>query len=115
MPIGEGIKSLSAPVSLPFFQLRKNYICDIICKITNDDIKWNQKTNLFTFENKIFDINLKQFVEPLPDFFINISCGWKYDDDDDYDNDLVNELDKFIDTIHPNTEIKNLYLSILST
>jgi len=94
-------------------KLRKNYISDIICKITNDDIKWNQKTNLFTFENKIFDINLGQFIEPSHEFYINISCGWKYDDA--YDNIFVNELDKFIDTIHPNKEIKNLYLSVLST
>lgn len=94
-------------------RLRKNYICDIICKITNNDIKWNQKTNLFAFENKIYDINLKQFVEPLPEFFINISCGWKYDDN--YDINLINELDKFIDTIHPNKEIKVLYLTVLST
>jgi len=94
-------------------KLRKNYISDIICKITNNDIKWNLKTNLFTFENKIFDIDLKQFVEPIPEFFINISCGWNYDDT--YDENLVIELDKFIDTIHPNKEIKDLYLSVLST
>lgn len=94
-------------------KLRNNYINDIICKITNNDIKWNQKTNLFAFENKIFDINLKQFIDPQPEFYINISCGWNYDDL--YDKNLVIELDKFIDTIHPNKEIKDLYLTILST
>ena len=92
---------------------RKNFIDDIICKITNNDIKWNQYTHLFAFENKIFDINLNKFIFPLPDYFINMSCGWDFDDS--YDEKLVIELDKFIDTIQPNKEIKNLYLTILST
>jgi phage/plasmid-associated DNA primase len=100
-------------LNLKNHKLRKNFISDIICKITNNDIKWNQKTNLFTFENKIFDINLNQFINPLPEFFINISCGWIYDDL--YDKNLVVELDNFIDTIHPNKKIKDLYLTILST
>ena len=36
-------------LNLKNHKLRKNYISDIICKITNNDIKWNQKTNLFAF------------------------------------------------------------------
>lgn len=92
---------------------RKNFIDDIICKITDNEIKWNQCAHLFAFENKIFNIDLNKFVNPLPEFFINVSCGWYFDDL--YDKNLIIELDKFIDTIHPNKEIKKLYLTILST
>ena len=94
-------------------KIRKVFIDDIICKITNNDIKWNQYTNFFTFENKIFDINLNKFIIPQSNFFINISCGWSFDDN--YDHNLISELDNFIDTIHTDKDIKNLYLTILST
>jgi len=32
---------------------REDYIKDIICKLTNDDIRFDENTNLFAFKNKI--------------------------------------------------------------
>jgi hypothetical protein len=55
------------------------------------------------FNNKIYDITNCTFVEPSPEQYINISTGYNYDDN--YDDKLVDELDKFISTIF-NNDIK---------
>jgi len=76
------------------FRQREPIISDILCKITNNDIKFNENPNLFAFNNKIYDIAKKTFVEPSQEQYINVSTGYDYDDN--YDNKLVDELDTFI-------------------
>ena len=41
---------------LKSFKPREPIISDILCKITNNDIKFNENSNLFAFNNKIYDI-----------------------------------------------------------
>ena len=53
---------------------------DIICKLSMNNIKWNRNNNLFVFENKIYDIELNKFVEPKKEYYINMSCGWNWND-----------------------------------
>ena len=38
------------------YDKRCKYINEIICKITNDDIKFDENPYLFAFNNKIFDL-----------------------------------------------------------
>ncbi len=92
---------------------RSLLVKDICIKLVNDNILWNQETELFCFENKIYNLTENKFVEPKPEYFINMSCGWSYDEK--YDISLINELEILIEKIFPESEIKNLYLSILST
>ena len=61
------------------FKPREQIISDIICKITNNDIKFNENSNLFAFNNKIYDISNCKFVEPSPEQYINISTGYNFD------------------------------------
>ena len=95
------------------FKARNNFMMDIICKLSNNSIEWNKHTNLFVFNNKIYDIELNKFVEAKPEYYINMSCGWNWEDQ--YDVELVNKLDEFIKTIHTNDEIRTFYLTCLST
>ena len=99
--------------SLKNFKIRDGYISDIKCKITDNKIEWNKNPFYFQFDNTLYDIQQNKFIESRPEYFINMSAGYNFDDND-IDN-RVNELDNFINTIHSNTDIKTLYLQILSS
>ncbi len=94
-------------------QTRKKYIGDICCKLTNNDIIWNNKHNLFCFENKVYNIDENKFVEPKQDYYINMSCGYNYNDN--YDLNLLKDIENFINQIFPNPEIRNTYMTVAST
>jgi phage/plasmid-associated DNA primase len=68
---------------------------------------------LFAFTNAIFDLKLNKFVEPEPSFYITKTCSYSYNFF--YSKDKIKELDELIDTIFPDKEVKNYYLSILAT
>jgi P4 family phage/plasmid primase-like protien len=91
---------------------RKDYIDDIICKITDDDIKFDESPYYFAFKNQIYDLKNNTFIEPDPKHYISYTTGYEYEKPSDK---LINELDTFIDTIFPQPDLKHLYLTILST
>jgi len=91
---------------------RKDYIDDIICKITNNDVKFDETPYHFAFKNKIYDLKKKKFITPNPKQYISFTTGYEYEKPSDK---LVDELDTFISTIFPQPELKHLYLTILST
>ena len=93
---------------------RESFIKDLIIKITNNDIVFDQKPYLFAFENKIYDLNKGQFIEPEAEQYISVTTGYKYDESYDTPTKAL-ELDKLLNTIFPQPEIKKLYLTILST
>lgn len=93
---------------------RQKLIEDIIKKITNNDIEFDDEPYLFAFENKIFDLKIGEFVQPKPEQYISITTGYKYIDDYDFENKRI-ELDKLLNSIFPEPELKKLYLTILST
>jgi phage/plasmid-associated DNA primase len=92
---------------------RDNYIKDICCKITDNNIKWNEKHNLFCFNNKIFNIDENKFITPDPNDYINVSCGYDYNDK--YDLKLIGDIEKLIEQIFPNIDIRNTYMTAIST
>ena len=47
-----------------------------------DENVWDPP-HLFAFNNKIFDLAKREFVEPSPDQYIRTTCGWDYDDTQD--------------------------------
>jgi len=91
---------------------RKDYIEDIICAITNDDIQFDNNPFLFAFKNKVYDLQKNKFVKPKAEQYISYTTGYEYKLPSE---ELEQELDTFIDTIFPQPEIKHLYLTILST
>ena len=91
---------------------REDYIKDIICKLTNDDIRFDENPDLFAFKNKIFDLKQNKFVDPEPSQYISFTTGYDYEEPTE---DTINELDNFIDIIFTQPELKHLYLTILST
>jgi phage/plasmid-associated DNA primase len=94
------------------FKKRDEIIKDILCILSNDNIKFDNEPYLYAFENKIFDLRIGEFIKPKPEYYISISCGYDYIEDDENNKDVLNKL---LDSIFPQPELKKLYLTILST
>ena len=92
---------------------RKPIIEDIISFITNNNIEFNANPYLFAFKNCVFDLKLNKFVTPEPKFYITKTSGYSYDNT--YSTNNNKTLEYLINTIFPDPEVKEYYLSILST
>jgi putative DNA primase/helicase len=92
---------------------RNDVISDIIKFVSNNRIEFDSNPYLIAFENAIFDLKLNKFVEPLPSHHITLTTGYNYDFN--YNSNFESELDEILDTIFPNADVKNYYLTILST
>lgn len=92
---------------------RTNVIKDIINKLTDNKIIFDENPYLFAFENKIYDLKQSKFIEPKAEQYISITTGYKFSDENQ-DAKKV-ELENLLKTIFPDPDILNLYLTILST
>ena len=106
-------KSLKAKIQ----ELDKKLMRDRIVGIIVDEhwqkektINWNSNDNLFAFENKIYDLESGKFIDPKPDQYINITCGYNYEDGEFVEE--KKEIHKFLDNIlsSTNKEIEKPYL-----
>lgn len=92
--------------------LRNNLVEDIkhhiIKNVTLDDQPY-----LFAFNNKIYDLQKGEFIQPKPEYYLTITTGYDYMEY--YDDANTVELNRIIDTIFTNKEVKNYYLQCLST
>jgi phage/plasmid-associated DNA primase len=100
--------------NLQNFDKRVKVIQELICHLTDKNIKFDEDPYLFGFNNKIFDLKLGTFIEPIATQYISLTCGYDYDETTDQTDKII-EYHKLLDTIFPQPEIKNLYLTILST
>ena len=110
--IKEMKKNRTNVMTLRNYKSRGGLIEEIITKITNDKLEINENRDLFAFNNKIFNTKLNSFFEPHPEQYISYTSGFDYDEN--YDEKYNDELDKIIDSIFPNKENKDFYLSVLA-
>jgi len=109
----EILKVRKSVVNIRNHKKRKEYIDDIIVKITNNKLEFDENPYLFAFTNAIYDFKQMKFVVPNPLDYISITCGVTYNKD--YELSLVEFLDKLICSIHSNENIRNYHLSALAT
>jgi P4 family phage/plasmid primase-like protien len=100
-------------LDLKSIKWRKEQIADIIIHITDNTIKFNKKHHLFAFKNAVFD--LKRNVEIKPDPFDYISMYADYDYDHKYDKNCIAEIQKLINSVHQDKQIRDYYCSVIST
>jgi hypothetical protein len=117
--IDDKIKDVNAFIRSVSVYLRNNsrrtpYISDIIAFSTNNELKFDTDKYLFAFENKIYDLENACFIDPEPSLYISKSCGYDYDDNYDT-NKNTDELNKVINSIFPNKDIRDYYLTYLAT
>jgi P4 family phage/plasmid primase-like protien len=99
--------------NLKNFDKRQKYINDILLKLNNDEIQFDNNPYLFAFTNKIYDLQKHQFIEPSAHQYISMTTGYKWIESDD--KNKIDEINKLLNTIFPDDDIKKLYLTILST
>lgn len=108
--IAEFIKQVS---NLRKCRIRNELVEDICHKLTKNNIKFDNDPLLYTFNNKVFDLRKNEFIKPYYNQYVKTVCNYNYDEN--YPKENIEELDKLLDTIFPEKEIKDYYLTILST
>ena len=109
--IGKQKKSL---LSLRSINYREGLVKDIKNKLYRDDIVFDKNPYLFCFKNKLFDLSKNKFVNSKPEYYISMTTGYNYEEPENKEY-LIEELNKIIDTIFFQKDLKQLYLTILST
>jgi phage/plasmid-associated DNA primase len=99
--------------SLRTVKKRKDFVEDIIKKLSNNYIEFDNEPFLIAFENKIYDLRLSSFVEPSYNQYISITTGWEWDNTIGLNN--RKQLELIIDSIFPNKDVRDYYLTALST
>lgn len=78
----------------------------------NDNIEFDNKWWLFGFNNVVYDLKEHKFRDYKYDDYIATTTGYDWIEPIDEE---VNEMNEIINKILPNKEIRELYLTILST
>jgi hypothetical protein len=92
---------------------RQELINELICILSNDEIKFDSNPYLFAFNNKIYDLKQGAFIEPKPEYYISLTTGYNFIEQNETNN--IKTVNSIINSIFPDEDIKNLYLTILST
>jgi len=80
--------------------------------IHDEDVEFNTMSNLFAFENKIWDLNENKFIEPNPNQYISLTSGYVYDGKDEDKEIIIGEI---IDKIFTIDDVKQRALELYST
>ena len=108
------IKTLKECILLCSTNTKIKNIVDLFEVIIEKDelIKWEMKPYYFVFDNKIFDLESKTWIEPIKEDYLFISCGYNYENSSKEDKD---KLLYILNDIFPIEEEKEYYLYILSS
>jgi phage/plasmid-associated DNA primase len=94
---------------------------EIQCYQSNN-IPWNHDIYLFAFNDCIFDLQSKQFIQPNVQQYINCTCGYnfyEYDEDanvlDTQYDDEMNTIDDFFSSVVINDNVKQYLLQQISS
>jgi len=93
---------------------RETFIKDIICYLVDNEIKFDNIPDLFAFKNKIYDLKTHSLIDGKPDQYITLHTGYDYDEEYDKDKIIEKELDILLNSIFPDSSVKDFYLTCLS-
>lgn len=91
---------------------RSEFISDIISVLSIDNIEFDANPFLFACENAVFDIRTGRIVKPEPTMYISKTTGWHWSFGGRTDTSL---LESIIDTVLPDAEMRDFYLTALAT
>lgn len=92
---------------------RKELVEDIKNKLTCNYVEFDKNPFYLVFNNKIYDLQNKSWVEPEYNQYLSLNTGWDWCDY--YNEDEITELNLIIDSIFPSKSVKDHYLMALST
>lgn len=85
-----------------------------VCRVINNDwIEFDNNPFLLAFRNKVYDLEKSEFVVPVYSQYISLTTGWNWAKG--YSNSHKDKLMEIIDMIFPDTDVKQHYLTMLST
>lgn len=102
-----------AKTDLRTLRFRTSYVKDICRVLTNNEIKWNKNPYLYAFENIVFDLRTGKKIVPNPDDYLNTSCGYLYDENDD--SNKVEELLQCLEKILVEKDLRDYFFIALSS
>lgn len=79
-------------------------------KYRNDDIEFDMKSNLFGFNNKVYDLEKNEFRNYEKEDMITITTGYDWKEPTNEEVDLINKL---INQIQCEGELRDFYLDVL--
>lgn len=92
---------------------RTGLVSDIINKINNPDIIWDDDPNLLVFNNKVYDLQQDKWVAPNYRDYNSITTGYNWDEYELAGKKVT--LLRLIDSIFPDKKIRDYYLTALAT
>lgn len=98
---------------------RNNIIKVLQDEVFVENVEWNKNKYLFAFNNKIYDLEKGEFIEPNPKQYINFTCGYDYEEYEE--SELIKAkkiIHDFIDGILDNLtkgEQKRYLMKLLSS
>lgn len=99
--------------TLTNIEFRAKLVREIVIQHTDNSIQFNALHHLFAFNNAIFDLRKNEHIAPNPAYYISMTTGYDYDFN--YSKEKVAEITQLINIIHQNPDIRDYYLSIMST
>ena len=80
--------------------------------IWNNNVKWENKPELYCFSDKVYDLKQGCFINPNPDDYLYLNTGYQYKE---AKKEHITELMNIIKSIFPVEEELDYYLQLLST
>lgn len=90
---------------------RQDFIKEIINVLSTFNFQFDSNPFLFALDNVIFDIRTGKMITPDPTQYISKTAGWSWN----FGNVNCSDLNNILETIFPDVEMRNFYLTILST
>lgn len=81
-------------------------------KYTNESVEFDNKSNLFGFENVVYDLEKNEFRNYLKEDMITITTGYDWIEPKEEEIMLINDI---INKIHTKRDIRKFYLDILTS
>ena len=79
-------------------------------KYRNESIEFDMKSNLFGFNNLVYDLETNEFRNYMKDDLITITAGYDWKEPS---KEEINTIKKILEQIHPNETLRKFYLDIL--
>jgi len=92
---------------------KNNLISEIRNYITNEKIQFDKDPYLFCFNDKIYDLKQNKFIKPSYEQYISKTCGYNYNEF--IKKEDIEHLDYQLNLIFPQEEVREYYLTALST
>lgn len=95
----------------------KNFINGVLAFLSGHYYKegveklFNEKRELFAFQNCVFDTNTMEFRPIVPEDYITVTCGYDYREGTPEEKGMVL---RFLEDVFPETEVRDYMLAALS-